>query len=289
MEKIGFIGLGIMGSRMASHLVKSSHLTVYNRDAEKAKPLVVSGANATTDLASLAAEKDIVFTMLSTPEVVKEVAFGENGFVKYMRPGMLWVDCSTVDPVTSSTLGNQARALGINFLDAPVAGTKQPAENGELVFFVGGSSEDVAKAAQYFDLMGKKTIHVGAVSSGASMKMIVNLMLGQSMQAYSEAVKLGKTLNLETDQIHNVLMNTPVVAPFIRNVEPKLTAMDRSANFPLKWMSKDLNLASNLGKSNEISLPLTENVANTFEAAASQGYADEDFSSIYHYIEKLDD
>ncbi len=285
MKKIGFIGMGIMGSRMAAHLITACQLSIYSRDKEKANSLIKDGAVFADSLQELATGKDIIFTMLSTPEVVQQVAFGEQGFVQHMSPGSIWVDCSTVDPPTSRHCAIQADKFQIKFLDAPVAGTKQPAENGELVFFVGGKTQDINIVSPFLELMGKKTVHLGDVASGTSMKMIVNLMLGQSMQAFTEAVQLGKALNLNTNQIHNVLLNAPVTAPFLKLIQGKLETADTAANFPLKWMSKDLNLASALSNDVGLNLPLTTKVADTFKSAVNDGMGDEDFSSIYHYFE----
>ena len=155
--KVAFIGLGIMGSRMASRLAKHGiDISVYNRNHKKALELEVHGAKAMASISECVAGADVVFTMLSTPEVVDDVAFSEEGFVKKMQQGSIWVDCSTVDPAFSKRMYNESQKHGIIFVDAPVAGTKQPAELGELVFLVGSEQERLAKIQPLFEVMGKK-------------------------------------------------------------------------------------------------------------------------------------
>jgi len=155
---IGFIGMGIMGSRMAMNLLKAGNdLTISNRTREKAQVLLDNGANWAQSPAELAPAVDILFTMLSTPDAVKEVATGENGFLQTMPKGTLWVNCSTVDPNFARQMADLAASHSVGYLDAPVAGTKGPAASGELVFLLGGESDDVNKCQPLFDCMGKKT------------------------------------------------------------------------------------------------------------------------------------
>lgn len=139
--KIGFIGLGIMGSRMAANLQKGGHsLVVYNRTRDKARLLLEQGAKWADSPADLAVEVEILFTMLAHPDAVREAALGENGFLSRFPSGLLWVDCSTVNPSFSKEIAGEARSRGIRFLDAPVTGSKEIAAAGKLVLWVGGDS-----------------------------------------------------------------------------------------------------------------------------------------------------
>src|SRR5882672_8332634 len=137
--KIGFVGLGAMGSRMAANLQKSGYsLVVFNRSADKAAPLVSAGAHLADSPAALAADVDVLFTMLAHPAAVREAALGQDGFLGRLRPGTLWIDCSTVNPSFSREMASAAQARKLRFLDAPVAGSRVPAAKGELVFLDGG-------------------------------------------------------------------------------------------------------------------------------------------------------
>lgn len=283
--EIGFIGLGIMGSRMAMNLVKEgASLTVHNRDKSKAKALIDAGAKWSEDVGSLAKKSDIIISMLSTPEVVEHIAFGESGFVESMKNDALWVDCSTVNPSFVKETSVKVKGLQKNYIEAPVAGTKGPAEKGELVFLVGGTEEHLAKCNSLLDIMGKKTIHLGSHGSGASMKLLINKLLAQSMLAFSEALSLGNGMGLDQSKVMDVLLGTPVTAPFLGLVRNKIEEGNFDANFPLKWMHKDLHLAAVTAYENGVSLPLLNTAKEVFAMAKSGGYADKDFSAVSEYL-----
>ena len=283
--KIGFIGLGIMGSRMAMNLQKAGHeLVVYNRTKEKATALLENGAIWAESPVELAAQCAVIYTMLSTPNVVREVALGSNGFLSKLAKDSLWVDCSTVNPSFSREMATVAGQLGIRFLDAPVAGTKGPAEKGELLFLVGGDQLALAEVQVHLDIMGKKTLFLGANGRGASMKMLINLLLGQSMLAFSEAMALGRAMDLEEDLLFNVLTATPVVAPVLSVLRPKLEQEKREANFPLTLMQKDLHLAATTAFEHSVPMPSLNVAKEVFAAAKQGGLGEEDFSSIFHWL-----
>jgi len=225
-----------------------------------------------------------VITMLSQPEIIEAVAMGQHGFLKALGPTSCWIDCSTVDPDFSKKMAALSSAHGIAFLDAPVAGTKQPAEHGELVFLVGGASEFIEKFSPLFDAMGKKTIALGAHGNGSAMKMLINQLLAQSMVAFSEALVLGEAMGLNKETLFNVLLNVPVTPPYLANLRTKLEHSDKEANFPLKWMQKDTHLISKTAYDHGISMPSLNIVKEIFALAKQNGYGDFDFSSIYEFM-----
>ncbi|MCB0641051.1 MAG: NAD(P)-dependent oxidoreductase, partial [Phaeodactylibacter sp.] len=195
---IAFIGLGIMGSRMAGHLLKNGQsLHVYNRTATAAEALEPLGARVADTAVDAVADADVVFTMLSNPEVVADVATGEQGFLRHLKPGYLWVDCSTINPSFARQMADAAAKMEVRYLDAPVAGSKPQAEAAALAFFVGGTAEDLDTVRSLLEWMGSKVIHAGAVGQGAALKMLVNAMLAQSMVVFAESLLLGEKLGLE--------------------------------------------------------------------------------------------
>src|SRR5690606_10897612 len=205
---IGFIGLGIMGSRMAANLQKAGHaLVVYNRSPEKADELVQNGATLASTPEEVGRKCRVVFTMLSTPDAVEEVALGQQGFLKEMPGNSLWVDCSTVNPSFSAKMAQVAKKMGHRFLDAPVSGSLAPAQNGQLVFLIGGQADDIAEIKPLLDVMGKAVIHVGDHGQGASMKMVNNMLFGQIMVAFSEALRLGTSLSITEEVLCQTLLN----------------------------------------------------------------------------------
>lgn len=213
---IGFIGLGIMGSRMAANLQKAGHtLTVFNRTKDKAEQLIADGATWADSPADVAKDAEVLVTMLAHPEAVEEVALGEAGFLQAMTRGALWLDSSTVHTSFSRQMARNAQKYGVHFLDAPVAGTKAPAENAELVFFVGGKAEDVSKASSLFGAMGNKTVHVGEHGMGTSLKLVVNYMLATSMLAFAEGMVFGQRLGLSEETLFDVLIGGPLVPAYL--------------------------------------------------------------------------
>lgn len=287
---IGFLGLGIMGSRMATHLIKAGYaLTVWNRSADKAGPLVESGARQAATPAEAAQGKDVVISMLSTPTAVEATALGPQGFLDAMQPGALWMDSSTVNPSFSRRMAEQAASRGVHFIDAPVAGSKVPAANAQLLFLVGGDAADVEKARPLMEKMGRGVVHAGGTGSGASFKMVFNVLLGQSMLAFSEALLLGESLGLSREQLFDVLTGSIVVAPSATSKRAKIEAGDYEAEFPLRWLQKDLELASITAYEHGLAMP-SENVAKAIYAmAARAGYAEQDLSAIYAFLSQKRD
>ncbi len=285
MHTIGFIGLGIMGSRMARNLQKAKYsLIVYNRTKEKANELVDNGATLANSIAEVAQNSDIVITMLSTPEIVMEIAQGENGLLQNMKSGTLWINSSTINPSAARQFGNLAKDAGVRYLDAPVAGTKGPAENGELLFLLGGNETDLKEASPLLDIMGKKTLHLGDVGTGSSMKMLINQLLGQQMVAFAEALSMGTQMGIVQETLLNVLLATPVVAPVMAAVRPKLENENYEANFPLKWIHKDLHLSSITAYEYEIATPNLNATKEVFAQAKKAGFGDLDFTAVYEFV-----
>ena len=274
-----------MGSRMAANLQAAGiPLVVYNRSSEKAQSLVAGGAQVTGSLADVGEHCSTVFTMLSTPAVVREAALGDSGFLASMAPGSLWVDCSTVNPSFALEMEAACQKLGIRYLDAPVAGTKGPAEAGELLFLVGGTAEEGAEVKAHFDVMGKKTLYFEARSKGAAMKMLINQMLGMTMLAFAETLRLGEAQGFELAKCLDVLLATPVAAPFLSAIRPKLENGAYEANFPLQWMQKDLHLASVTAFETGAALPALNAAKEVYALARNDGYAEKDFSSIFEFL-----
>src|SRR5437899_8970637 len=168
--KIGFIGLGIMGSRMAANLQKQGHsLVVFNRTREKAEPLIADGGTWADSPSALAPQVEVIFTMLAHPDAVEDAALGEDGFLRYPQPGQMWIDCSTVNPSFSRKMAAEAKARGVGFLGAPVTGSKGQAELAKLTFWVGGETSDWETCRPLLECMGNRIINCGGPGTGASL------------------------------------------------------------------------------------------------------------------------
>ena len=282
--KIGFIGLGIMGSRMAANLLKADvELVVHNRTQDKAAALLEQGA-AWADSPDAMATADIIFTMLAHPEAVADMALGPNGFLDHMQPNTLWVDCSTVNPSFAREMAAAAQARNIRYIDAPVAGTKPQAQNADLIFIVGGEASDLAEAKPYLERMGNRVVHVGKAGMGIALKVVVNNMLGASMAIFAESMALGEALGLSQETLLNVLVGGPVAPPFLAGKRPKIEEEDYDPQFPLRWMQKDMHMASLAAYEADVAMPVSNMTKELYQLAIRDGWGDQDFSAIYKFM-----
>ena len=277
-----------MGGKMASNLLKNGcDLTVYNRTMEKTAEFVKNGARTAESLTKSVEDADLVITMLSTPEVVEKLAAGEAGFVPAMKKGAIWVDCSTVNPSFTVKMAQFAELHGVRFVDAPVAGSKIPAEKGELVFLAGGCEDDIKKIGHILLFMGKKIINAGENGKGSALKLVVNSMLAQSIIAFAESVFLGESLGLSKKLLLDELPCLPVAAPITAGKAKKMAADDFSPEFPLEWMQKDMYLATLTAYENNISIPAANMAKEIFAIAKSLGMGREDISAVYKALKLL--
>ncbi|MDX1801470.1 MAG: NAD(P)-dependent oxidoreductase [Marinobacter sp.] len=283
---VAFIGLGIMGSRMARNLINDSSLTVtvFNRSPEPAQALEKAGARRAESAAAAVANADVVYSMLTSPEVVEEVAFGDQGFVAAMNKDALWVNCSTVNPSYTRQCAEKARAAGVRFIDGPVAGTKMPAETGELTFLLGGDEADIDSIRPQLEKMGKKVLHVGPAGQGSAFKMLVNALLAQTMLVYSETALLGEKLGFSRDFLMDTLPGLPVSAPFLKGKAGLIKDGHYEAQFPLELMHKDLHLLDLTAYEENQPLFMAGLAKAVYGRASAAGRGRDDFAAIYDYL-----
>src|SRR6266478_6496848 len=283
--KIGFIGLGIMGSRMAANLQKQGYsLVVFNRTRAKAEPLLGPCGTFSDSPAQLADQVDVLFTMLAHPDAVEQAALGANGFLDHLRSNALWVDCSSVNPSFSKKMAAEAARREVHFVDAPVTGSAGPAAEAKLIFWVGGDTADLERIRPLLLCMGNKIVHAGGHGMGTSMKMVVNLLLGTGMAAFAEAMALGEGLGLSSRMLFDSLLGTPPVAPFLALKREKIEKENYEAEFPLRWMQKDMHLATVSAYEAGVAMPLTNVAKEMYRLAMRDGHDTEDFSAIYEYL-----
>ena len=284
--KVSFLGLGIMGSRMAANLLKNGiDLTVWNRTYSAAAGLAKHGAKVADTAAAAVENADVVFTMLSTPQVVESVALGENGFVKNMKSNAIWADCSTVNPSFSKTISERPELNNIRFTATPVAGSKNQAAEAVLVFFCGGEKSVFEEIKPLIDHMSKAAMHLGDIDAGANLKMLVNSMLGQSMMVFAENVALGEKMGLDKDFLLNFLPKLPVIAPFVGSKADNLRRDEYPTEFPLEWLLKDLHLAMQSAYEHDMPQVMASAAKEVYARAKAKGLAREDFSAVYKVVE----
>jgi 3-hydroxyisobutyrate dehydrogenase-like beta-hydroxyacid dehydrogenase len=282
--KIGFIGLGIMGSRMAANLQKNGYsLVVFNRTRAKAEPLLGRCGTFSDSPAKLAEQVDVLFTMLAHPGAVEQAALGADGFLNHFRPNALWVDCSSVNPSFSKKMAAEAARREVHFVDAPVTGSAAPAAEAKLIFWVGADTADLERIRPLLLSMGNKIVHAGGHGMGTSMKTVVNLLLGTGMAAFAEAMALGEGLGLSAKMLFDSLLGTPAVAPFLTAKREKIESGNYEAEFPLRWMQKDMHLASVSAYESGVAIPLTNVTKEIYRLAMRGEHDTADFSAICEF------
>ncbi|MAT38788.1 MAG: 6-phosphogluconate dehydrogenase [Ectothiorhodospiraceae bacterium] len=284
---ITFIGLGIMGSRMAANLLAEDYsITVHNRTKFKADTLVERGATWADSPALAAKDCDILFTVLSEPGTVRDAALGIHGFLQNMKPGSLWIDSSTTNPAFAREMKAIAQEKGVRFMDAPVGGSKDAAQDGELTFIAGGNPDDLKEVQPLFGIMGRYTMHVGDTGMGISMKLVLNHLLATSMVGFAEGLALGTSLGISKEFLLENLPKSPVTAGFVRGKVGKVASGDYDPDFPLRWMQKDLHMASLAAYEADTPMPLSNAAKEIYRLAIRDGYGDMDFSAICELLLK---
>ncbi|HTV42357.1 MAG TPA: NAD(P)-dependent oxidoreductase [Candidatus Sulfotelmatobacter sp.] len=284
--RIGFIGLGIMGSRMAANLQKHGYpLVVFNRTQQKAETLVSAGAEWAATPAALAGRAEIILTMLAHPDAVEGAAMGKDGFLAQASPGRLWVDCSTVNPSFTRKMAAQAQARGVRFMDAPVTGSKSAAEQGKLIIWAGGAAGDLETVRPMLECIGSKVVHCGDVGMGASMKMVMNQLLGTAMAAFAEGLILGESLGLSRKLVLDSILGSPLAAPFLAAKRERIEdGKFTPADFPLRWLHKDMHLAAVSAYETGVAMPLTNDAKEMYQLAIREGHGEADFSAVYSLL-----
>jgi len=285
MTTYGFLGMGIMGAPMAANLVGAGHsVTVWNRTAGKCDPLVALGANQAATPAEVVSGADITFAMLADPHAAERVVFQNEGALAGMSGGKAYVDLSTVDEGTSQHIAEEIAAAGGRYLEAPVSGTKKPAEDGTLIILCAGDRSLFDEAGPVLDLMGKKRLFLGDVGQAARMKLVVNMIMGGMMTSFCEGLALAGKGGLESEDLLEVLAAGALANPMFAIKGAQIGRDEFDPAFPLKHMQKDLRLAEDLGDILEQSLPSAHAANNVFKRAVDEGLGNEDFCAVYKTI-----
>ena len=280
--RIGFIGLGTMGAPMAANLAKAGFpLAVWNRTAAKVQPLLRLGAKAQKSPAHLAAEDDVIVTMVSKPQDVEQAVLGPDGVADGIRSGAVLIDMSTVLPATSRKLAGAVTTKHAEFLDAPVVGSKGPATDGSLVILVGGLPQTLARCLPILKAMGTTIIRAGNVGTGSALKLATNLMLGHLMAGFAEAVSFARRAGLEAQLLLQVLDASTFPSPWYRSKGAALLKGDFSPHFALQLMRKDFELMKLVAQETGARLPVGEAIRELFAQAEAAGKGELDYSAIY--------
>jgi 3-hydroxyisobutyrate dehydrogenase/glyoxylate/succinic semialdehyde reductase len=270
---------------MAANLQAHGYnLVVFNRTRSKAEALLRGGAMWGRTPLGVAEAADVLFTMLANPETVEAAALGTEGFLRALRPGSIWVNSSTVNPSFARRMAEEARANGVRYLDAPVTGSKDAAGGARLLFMVGGDATDLEVCRPLLASMATRIVHVGALGLGSALKMVNNLLGAVSMAAFAEGAALGQALGVPRRTIFDTLLGGPMVAPVVSAKRTMIERDDYEADFSMRWMQKDLHLASISGYEAGVAMPVANVTKELYRLAMRHGYADQDYGAIYAYL-----
>ena len=281
MHNVTLMGTGTMGSGMASRLLAAGFpLTVWNRHAARAQPLADAGATLASSPRDAAAGADVVISMLADDEASRSVWLGESGALAAARPETVLIESSTVTPAWIDELAAAATRASCDLIDAPVTGSKRHAAAGELLFLVGGDRAVLDRVQPVLATMGRETIHVGPIASGARLKLINNFVCGVQAASLAEAVALVEASGLDRAQALAVLMNGAPGSPLVKAVAPRMTARDYTVNFALALMKKDLAYAQREAARHRIALSTAAAAERVFQQAIDAGHGDRDMAAV---------
>lgn len=285
MKKYGFLGIGIMGRAMVANLLQAGYeVTVWNRTAQSCDPLIDMGAQRGDSPAAVVAACDITFAMVSDPVAAETLCFGPEGVLAGISEGKAYIDVSTVDPETSKKICQAVQHKGGRFLEAPVSGSKKPAEDGTLVFLCAGDESLYHDAGPALEVMGKKSFYFKEIGQGAQMKLVINMIMGSMMTAFAEGLALGDKIGLTMTDVLEVLAQGAIHNPMFQLKGPLMANGSYSAAFPLKHMQKDMRLALQLADDHSHAM-FTASAANgAYIKARNVGCGDEDFSAVMKVI-----
>ena len=287
MDKVGFVGLGIMGTSMARNLIEDGHeLVIHNRTRAKAEKLAKLGAEVATSPREVAGRSDAIITMLPGPPEVEEVLVGENGLLEGVRDGSLIVDMSTSSPLLAQELSRTANTRGVGMLDAPVSGGDIGAIEGTLSIMVGGEKEDFERARPLFEAMGKTIVHVGAAGAGQTVKGCNQIVVALVIEAVSEALVLGSKAGVKPEKVIEVLSGGLAANKVMEVKGEKFLSHDFAAGGKVEYHRKDLGIALAVGREYGVALPVTALVDQLFGTLVAQGKGGWDHSALITLIEE---
>jgi 3-hydroxyisobutyrate dehydrogenase-like beta-hydroxyacid dehydrogenase len=285
--KLGFIGLGYMGSRIAKRLLGAGYpLVVFNRNRAKAEALGLYGAETAASPGELASATGIILSCLADEQAVRGVYLGTGGVLDYAASGTIVIEMSTIAPETSQRLCEAGRERGIEILDVAISGSTSAAESGALTLFGGGEHDAFESVTSIFSPIAKQWFYMGPSGSGVAMKLAVNTLLGVGMQAIAEAVALGQALGLKRDLLFETLAKTAVVAPAHVGKLASAKANDYAPQFPVRLMNKDFRLIGAASARLGVLMPATLEAASVTAAESSSG-VEEDFSAVIRTMEQI--
>ena len=287
MNKAGFVGLGVMGAPMATHLIEAGYqVAAWNRTASKADHLKVLGARIASTPADVALGADVVFICVGDTPDVEEVLFGRDGIASGIAPGSLVIDCTTISPEAEEEYSRKLSVRGVHYLDAPLTGGQKGAVEGALTFMVGGAAEDIERARPYFLAMGKKVVHAGPAGHGQRLKSVNQLVCAIHLLALGEGLAFARELGLDLASAREVLISGAARSWALEVYGEKILRDDFTPGFALKWQAKDTRIALEAAKRLGLDLPGLKLADQRLREALNQGMGEDGSHSVYKLYRK---
>jgi 3-hydroxyisobutyrate dehydrogenase-like beta-hydroxyacid dehydrogenase len=288
MANLGFVGLGVMGSRMVSRLLDKGHSVIgYNRTHAKAQWLIDRGMKWADSPRAVAAAADFTLSMVTNSPALQEIADGPNGIIAGLDKGKTWIEMSTVSPEISKALAARVQEKGAGMLDAPVSGSVITLEQGKISVMVGGHPDTFERAKPVLLDLGTKVTHVGEHGLALVMKIATNLNLAVQMLAFSEAVLLAEKSGIKRETAVDVLTHSVIGSPMVQYRGPFVLKMPEEAWFNVNMMQKDMLLALELGRKADVPLPTTATTNEFLTAARAMGYVEQDFAVVFEVLARM--
>jgi 3-hydroxyisobutyrate dehydrogenase-like beta-hydroxyacid dehydrogenase len=286
-QKIGLIGLGLMGRPMGMNLLKAGHsLTVWNRTPARADELVAAGAVLAKTPREVAAASDVLLSIVSDPPALESVLWGKDGALDGLKAGSIYIDSSTVSPVLVKKVAAACKERGVRFLDAPVTGGDWGAREGNLVFMIGGEAETLKAVEPVLGVMGKKWFHLGPNGAGQTIKLAMNALLALQVGAMAEAIALVTRAGLSGEQLVEVMQASMARSGLLDLKAPLMLKGDYKPSFPLRLMHKDLGLALDLANQLGVALPTTAAAREVYNYVKGEAKEDMDYSAVMRFWKK---
>jgi 3-hydroxyisobutyrate dehydrogenase-like beta-hydroxyacid dehydrogenase len=287
-ERVGFLGLGIMGSAMATNIARAGYpLLVYNRTPGKAADAIALGAQEAATPKAVAGASDITIAMVTGPEALEELLWGADGAADALQAGKVFVNMSSVSPRFTEGLRTRLEGAGAVLIDAPVSGTRKPAQEGTLIILAGGPREIVERLTPLLETMGKKVVYCGDAGQGSMMKMAINLLLGTMMEAFAEMLSFGSMGGLSMDAMLDVVFSGPLNCGLFQMKAPLIVDQNFPPSFPLKHMTKDFKFVVDTAYDLGAPVPAAHTMLQLFRLAVGKQYGDLDFAAIWKLLEQL--
>jgi 3-hydroxyisobutyrate dehydrogenase-like beta-hydroxyacid dehydrogenase len=288
MTRIGYVGLGVMGGRVALRLLRAGHtVTGYNRTRSKAEWLIAEGMALADSPRAVAEASEVTFSMVTGTSALRAITEGPDGVLAGLGAGKVYVDMSTVSPAVSEELAGRVAERGAAMLDAPVSGSVVTLEEGKLSLMVGGDEAVFERVLPILRDIGPKVDHVGPNGRAVLMKVATNLSLAVQMVAFSEGVLLAMKGGIPKETAVEVLLNSVIASPMVRYRGPFVLKMPDEAWFDVDMMQKDMLLALEAGRELDVSLPTTAVADQLLTAARAMGLQDRDFATVFTVLARM--